>query len=294
MAQMLDPDHLRTLVAISETGSFTKAAEEVFKTQSAVSMQMKRLEEVVGKPLFERDGRMSKLTHDGLKLVEYGRRLLRLNEEAVSAFRAPGLSGRVRLGTPDDYVANLPEVLARFARLFPSVEITVMCEPTQELLKRCTDNEIDLAIITRVVEAPRAVPFRRERLLWVTSDRHRAHDEAIVPLALGRPQCGWRAAALQALDGVGRPHRIVFSSWNASVVGQAVLEGLAVSVLPEAALRPGMRVLSDVDGFPALPYTEIAMLRASPEPTPAIIKMERHIIDALDNIGAGSMAAAAE
>lgn len=292
MALLLDPDHLRTLVAIAESGSFTRAAEEVHKTQSAVSMQMKRLEEVMGRPLFEREGRLSKLTPDGLRLVEYGRRLLRLNEEAVSAFRAPGLSGHVRLGTPDDYMANLPELLARFARQHPRVEVTVMCEPTQELLKRIEHGDIDLAIITWVVQAARARVFRRERLLWVTSERHSLHEEPVVPLALGRPQCNWRGAALLALDTVGRRHRLVFTSWNATIVGQAVLEGLAISVLPESALRPGMRVLRPDDGFPELPFTEIATVTPGSTPTPVVRALESHIVSALDNMGAGLRTAA--
>lgn len=293
MPVLLDPDQLRTLVAIADAGSFTRAADEVHKTQSAVSMQMKRLEETLGRQLFEKDGRLSRLTPDGMRLVEYGRRLLRLNDEAVSTFRSVGLAGHVRFGTPDDYVANLPELLARFARQHPRVEVTVLCEPTQELLKRTETGDIDLAIITYVRTALRAQVFRRERLLWVTSDRHSAHEEPIVPLALGRPVCTWRGAAVLALDTVGRRHRIVFTSWNASIVGQAVLEGLAVSVLPESALRPGMRVLRAEDGFPDLPYAEIASVKPAGASNPVAQALERHIVTALDNIG-GQTAVAAE
>jgi DNA-binding transcriptional LysR family regulator len=285
MATLLDPDQLRTLVAIADSGSFTRAADEVHKTQSAVSMQMKRLEETLGRPLFERDGRLSRLTSDGQRLVEFGRRLIRLNEEAVASFRAPGLSGHVRLGTPDDYVANLPELLARFARKHPRVEVTVLCEPTSELLPRVERGEVDLSIITYVAQAPRARVFRRERLLWVGSDRHCVHEEPVVPLALGRPDCNWRNAALLALDEVGRPHRLVFTSWNASVVGQAVCEGLAVSVLPESAIRSGMRVLKPEDGFPDLPFTEIAIVKPGSRTSPVVDALERHIVGALDNIG---------
>lgn len=294
MPILLDPDQLRTLVAIAESGSFTRAADEVHKTQSAVSMQMKRLEETVGRQLFEKDGRLSRLTPDGLRLVEYGRRLLRLNDEAMSSFRTAGLAGHVRLGTPDDYVANLPELLARFARQHPRVEVTVMCEPTQELLKRIDNGDIDLAIITYVRQAYRARVFRRERLLWVTSDRHCAHEEPVVPLALGRPACTWRGAAVLALDTVGRRHRIVFTSWNASIVGQAVVEGLAVSVLPESALRPGMRVLRAEDGFPELPFAEIASVKPAGATNAVAEALERHIVSALDNIGGGQLPAAAE
>lgn len=287
MPILLDPDHMRTLVAIAESGSFTRAADEVHKAQSAVSMQMKRLEDQLGRPLFEREGRQSRLTADGMRLVEFARRLLRLNDEAVASFRAPGLSGHVRLGTPDDYMANFPQLLSRFARAHPSVEVTVMCEPTSELLKRLQQDDVDLAIITYVGQTQRARIFRRERLLWVTSDRHSVHEEPTVPLALGRPDCSWRATAILALDSIARRHRLVFTSWNAPIVGQAILEGFAVSVLPESALQPGMRVLTEADGFPELPPVEIALVRPAGAINPLAEALERYIVSALDNIGGG-------
>lgn len=285
MSILLDPDHMRTLVAIAQSGSFTRAADEVHKAQSAVSMQMKRLEDQLGRPLFERDGRQSRLTPDGQRLVEYARRLLRLNDEAVGSFRAPGLSGHVRLGTPDDYMANFPQLLSRFARSHPRVEVTVMCEPTSELLKRLSQSDVDLAVITYHGQTQRARIFRRERLLWVTSDRHAIHEEPTIPLALGRPDCSWRASAVLALDGIGRRHRLVFTSWNAPIVGQAVLEGFAVTVLPESALQPGMRVLTPEDGFPDLSPVEIAILNPPGASNPIADMLERHIVNALDNMG---------
>lgn len=288
MPVLLDPDHMRTLVAIAESGSFTRAADEVHKAQSAVSMQMKRLEDQLGRPLFERDGRQSRLTPDGMRLVEFARRLLRLNDEAVTSFRAPGLTGHVRLGTPDDYMANFPQLLSRFSRAHPRVEVTVMCEPTSELLKRLPQGDVDLAVITYHGQVQRARVFRRERLLWVSSDRHSVHEEPVVPLALGRPDCCWRASAILALDGIARRHRLVFTSWNAPIVGQAVLEGFAVTVLPESALQPGMRVLTPADGFPDLPPVEIALVKGSRSVDPLVEALERHIVGALDNIGSGA------
>src|SRR6266404_1619597 len=148
MAALLDVDQLRTFVAIVETGSFTRAAEAVHKTQSAVSMQMKRLEERLDRPVFARDGRASKLTEDGERLLAYARRIVRLNIEALAAFADSELSGRVRLGVPDDYADRyLPEIMARFARAYPGVELTVSCQETIALLERIKTNEIDLAII---------------------------------------------------------------------------------------------------------------------------------------------------
>src|SRR6201986_3733727 len=147
MTALIDIDQLRTFIAIAETGSFTKAADFVHKTQSAVSMQMKRLEERLDRPVFAREGRASKLTEDGERLLDYARRIVKLNIEALAAFSDAELSGRVRLGVPDDYADRyLPEIMARFARGYPGVELTVSCEPSVELVKHIDANELDLAI----------------------------------------------------------------------------------------------------------------------------------------------------
>ena len=166
MTALIDVDQLRTFIAIAETGSFTKAAEVVNKTQSAVSMQMKRLEERLERPIFARDGRASKLTEDGQRLLDYARRIVKLNVETLAAFSDAELSGRVRLGVPDDYADRyLPEIMARFSRAYPGVELTVICEPTVDLLERIDANEIDLAIVTNCETKRASETFRRERLL---------------------------------------------------------------------------------------------------------------------------------
>ncbi len=210
MTALIDIDQLRTFIAIAETGSFTKAAEVVHKTQSAVSMQMKRLEERLDKPIFARDGRASKLTDDGERLLDYARRIVKLNLEALAAFSGPELSGRVRLGVPDDYADRyLPEIMARFSRAYPGVELTVLCEPSVDLLKRIDANDLDLAIITTTESQRTAEPFRQERLLWVTSVRHATHTENPLPLALGKQSCSWRRTALECLEKLGRQHRVI-------------------------------------------------------------------------------------
>ena len=128
MIPNLDVDHLKTFLAIAETGNFTKAADEVNKTQSAVSMQMKRLEEMLGRTLFEREGRGSKLSEDGARFIDHARRMVDLNDELVSAYTKPDLKGTVRFGTSDDYTDFfLPEVLGKFARSHPLVTVEVEC-----------------------------------------------------------------------------------------------------------------------------------------------------------------------
>jgi len=292
MTAMLDVDQLRTFIAISETGSFTKAAEVVNKTQSAVSMQMKRLEERLERPIFSRDGRASKLTEDGQRLLDYARRIVKLNVETLAAFSDAELSGRVRMGVPDDYADRyLPEIMARFSRGYPAVELSVICEPSVGLLERIDANEIDLAIVTNCESKRASETFRRERLLWVTSNRHSTHLEERMPLALGRPSCTWRRIAIERLEAIGRPFRVLYSSSSAGAVAAAVLAGLAVSVLPESGLRPGMRVLSSSDGFPDLPSCRIGLVRNAHESSALADALAEHIISSLDNLSDAAQAA---
>jgi DNA-binding transcriptional LysR family regulator len=286
MPSPLDLDQLQTFVAISDTGSFTRAADEVFKTQSAVSMQMRRLEEKIGRPLFEKEGRMNRLTDDGERLLAYARRMLRLNGEAVAAFDDSKLAGHLRIGMPDDYADRfLPEIMARFIRSNPRVELSVICEPTVNLLEQVNRGGIDLALVTHVPEHGYAEIVRREPLLWVTSANHQAHEEPVLPLAFGRPTCVWRHKALEALSPTKREYRVLFTSWSATVISASILSGLAVSVLAECSLRPGMRVLTEADGFPKLPEVEIGLIRARGRQSPIVDAMAQHVIDSLDNLG---------
>jgi len=256
MTAMLDVDQLRTFIAISETGSFTKAAEVVNKTQSAVSMQMKRLEERLERPIFSRDGRASKLTEDGQRLLDYARRIVKLNVETLAAFSDAELSGRVRMGVPDDYADRyLPEIMARFSHSYPAVELSVICEPSVDLLERIDGNEIDLAIITNCESKRASETFRRERLLWVTSNRHSTHLEERMPLALGRPSCTWRRIAIERLEAIG------------------------------------MRVLSSSDGFPDLPSCRIGLVRNAHESSALADALAEHIISSLDNLSDAAQAA---
>jgi DNA-binding transcriptional LysR family regulator len=292
MNALLDVDQLRTFLAIVETGSFTRAAEIVHKTQSAVSMQMKRLEERLERPIFVRDGRASKLTEEGERLLDYARRIVKLNVEALAAFSDAALTGRVRLGVPDDYADRyLPEIMARFSRAYPGVELSVMCEPSIELIGRIEANELDLAIVTDCESNRPIESFRRERLLWVTSNRHTTHREEPLPLALGRPSCKWREVAIEGLELIGRPYRVLYSSGNAGAVAAAVLAGLAISVFPESGLRPGMRVLGASDGFPELPSCRIGLLRNPHQHSALADALSGHIISSLDNLSAAADAA---
>ena len=285
MASPLDLDQLQTFVAIADIGSFTRAAEEVHRTQSAVSMQMRRLEERIGKPLFAKDGRTNRLTEEGDRLLAYARRMIRLNRETLAAFDDSSLEGQVRIGTPDDYADRfLPEIMGRFARSNPRVELSVVCEPTSNLADLIRRGQIDLALVTQCEDVRPTEIVRNEPLLWVTSASHQIHEEEVLPMAFGRPTCQWRRSATDMLAQMNREHRILFTSWSATVVIAAVLSGVAVSVLPECALRPGMRVLGEADGFAPLPECRIGILRGHSGPAAIVDALARHIAESLDNI----------
>lgn len=285
MAAPLDIDQLQTFIAIVDSGSFTKAADKVYKTQSAVSMQMRRLEERIGKQLFIKDGRGNRLTVEGEKLLNYARRIIRLNNEAIAAFDDNRLEGTLRIGTPDDYADRyMPEIIGRFAKTHPNVELYIVCEPSVDLAERMHKGELDIALVTHNPRERISDVVRTEPLCWVSSANHPIRDDAPVPLAVGRRDCQWRQLACSALDAVGREYQVLFTSWSCTVVASAVLAGMAVSVMPESALRTGMKVLSQADGFPALPPVQIGIMKRPGVSLSLMNAITAHITACLDNI----------
>lgn len=284
MIPNLDVDQLKTFLAIADLGNFTRAAEEVNKTQSAVSMQMKRLEEVIGRPLFARDGRSSRFTSDGERLIEYARRIVALSNETVSAFTQPEINGTVRFGTPDDYAdVFLPEVLARFARTHPQVTVDVECFSSSILAERTQHGEIDLAIISCGAQDIYGEVLRKEELVWVTSTRHNLHLRDEVPLAVAHVTCSWRKMVTATLDDIGRKYRVAYSSPNSATLNAAVLQGLAVAALPAFCIKPGMRTLTPADGFPPLKTFAISLLMKPGKTSAAAAALAVHVKDALSN-----------
>ncbi len=275
----LDPDLLRSFVLIAEGGSFTRAAQVVGRTQSAVSMQIRRLEETLGKPLLHRGARGVEPTPHGAWLLERARRLLAMHDEIVASFRSPEVAGSVRLGTPDDYALRwLPGILAGFADSHPAVEVEVVCAPSNELAERLGRGELDLTLLSGGNE-PAGMSGRtlwRGTLLWIGSARHATHRRAPLPLALAQPRCVWRRAATAALDQAGIAWRMAYVSTSQAGTLAPALAGLAVTVGMPGPLPPGLRPLGAAEGLPALPEFTIALL-AGPERTPVAEALERHI-----------------
>ena len=262
---LLDTDTLRTFVAIAENGSFTRAAHQVFRTPSALSMQIKRLEETLGQSLFIREARRVSLTPEGEVLLGYGRRLLKLNEEAVGRFLAPSLEGSVRLGTPDDVGTRvLPQVLTRFARSHPAVQVNVNAGRSIDLLKRLDDGELDLALVTlghSDLSAKRGEVVHTEPLVWAGRDGGVAVQRSPLPLSLANHGCAWREMALGALDKAEISYRVAYNSEHCAGQEAAMLADLAVAPFPASLVQPPLRVLSPESGLPALGDYQIALVR---------------------------------
>ncbi len=281
MLPNLDVDLLKTFAVLAETGNFTRTAEEVGRTQSAVSMQVKRLEELVGKPLIARVGRTNSLTADGQMMLDYARRMIQLNDEAMTVFTKPEIAGHVRFGTPDDYADRvLPDILARFARTNPKVQVDVDCQTSRAMVEMVKAGDLDLAMITCECDIANAQAIRSERLLWVTSARHSVHRSETLPVALSHFGCAWRQMALDGLEAIGRPYRLAYSSSNSVAIASAVTAGLAVAAIPEICMRPGMRILTEADGFPPLGLFEIGLVRSS-KSSDAIDTLACHIAEAM-------------
>jgi DNA-binding transcriptional LysR family regulator len=287
--QALDPDLLRAFVLIAEGHSFTQAAALVGRTQSAISMQVKRLEDVLGQAVLSRSkGGSVELTPHGQYLLSRARQILALNDEVLSTFREPQIAGTVRLGTPDDYAfAYLPPILKRFAETHPAVQVDVLCSPSGELMRRLKADEIDLTLISdghQPTEWP-TVQLWRGPLVWVTSTRYAPHRQDPLPLALADREpflargqdCEWAGAAVRALEKAGRRYRIAYTSASQIGTHAPVLAGLAVTVSTLSWLPEGLRPMRPEEGLPQLPEFGIMMLKAKRPHQPVTDALATHI-----------------
>ncbi|OKH86942.1 LysR substrate-binding domain-containing protein [Thalassospira sp. TSL5-1] len=249
----LDLDLARTFVAICESGNFSRAAAQVHRSASAISLQVKKLEEMVGRELFYRETRKVRLTPDGEVLLGYARRLLKLNDEAFSKFLHPQFSGRVRLGAPNDNgIVAMPEILHRFATTHPHVEVDVYLGPTLNLRRRISEGELDIAIFSYNPELDPQPPIHAEPLVWLAARNGTAQEKRPLPMALAEPGCYWRAMALKALDDAGLNYRIAYTSEFCQAQIAAVRADLAIAPLPISVISPDLVHLGSAHGLPDL------------------------------------------
>jgi len=277
-----DIDLLRSFVAVVDAGSFTKAASNVHRSQAAVSMQIKRLEAMLGTTLFARNTRSLALTRPGNTLLEYARRSLALQEEAWSAIVRPEVSGRVVLGAPDDYVSSLlSPVLRRFATLYPRVEIEIVCAQSTALAPMLADNKIDLAFVTRDRKL-RGEFVRSEPMVWVGASVD-TPVLAVSPLPVGlyEPGCLARQHTLVALDAARIRYRAAFSSASLMGLVATVDAGLSVIALTRCSVPSRLAILGEAQGLPKIAPLDIVVARSAKSDRPTCDYLAQQMVQDL-------------
>jgi DNA-binding transcriptional LysR family regulator len=258
-------DWLRAFVAVVDAGSLSAAAPLVHRSQSAVSMQLKKLEAALGRAVLLRGPRHLQMTPAGVELLAYARRMLDLQSETQTALFGPQLAGRVRLGVPDDYASRyLTPVLRSFASRHLGVEIELTCEQSTALIPRVARGELDLALVSR--DRPQRGRFLfAEPLVWVGDTQFEAWRKDPLPIAVYEAGSLARIATLSALAAVRRAYRIVYHS--SSLAGQlaAVESGLAVAVLTRCSVPAGLQILQNLPvefALPPLGAMDVAIVRS--------------------------------
>ena len=279
----LDLDLLRTFVTVAETSSMTSAGERLRRSQSAISLQIKRLEDGLNLRLFERSPRAVRLTAAGERLLSHARSILSMNDHIVDDLAEPALAGMVRLGTPEDFATtHLPTVLSKFAESHPRVSLEVSCDLTLNLLDRFAGGEFDLVLVKREVSGGEAgVRVWREPLVWAASPRFDPAGPGPLQLVVSPSPCVYRARAVDALEQAGRPWRIAYTCGSLAGSQAAVRAGLGVTVLPRDMVPGDLAAIDDPHELPDLHDSEIALLAAKSLAVPAQ-RLRDHIVRALE------------
>ena len=276
---MMDIGLLRSFVSVVDAGGFTRAGERVHRTQSTVSQQIKRLEDMVGRPLLERSGKQATLTEEGERLISYARRILALEQEARDVVARPVVDGVVRLGIPEDFAAyRLPELLYDFKRARPTLRLDVRCGLSETLQRALDAGELDLALLKREAGQPGAIASWPERLQWVTSREHPVDfNQDPVPLAVAEQGCLYRNQLIHALDAAGRAWHVAYTSPNLHGIQAAVSAGLGVSILSDMGILPEHRIIA-TQGFRPIIKTELALIAAD-NASPAVRRLADLLVD---------------
>ena len=258
----LDSDLMRAFLAVADTGSVTAAADRVGRTQSAVSMQIRKLEESLGQPLFNRLPRGVVLTPRGAQLLPYARRVTSLLEEAATALREKPLAGPVRIGIPDEYAETiLPRALAAFSERHPGVEVTVRCDFTAPQQAALEEDQLDLAVIYDSSHTSGDEVLCVDPTVWVTSVVHAQHLQQPVPVGVYFRSDWCRDFALRSLDQQSIPWRAAFECDTSASLRVAARTGLAISPLSRSTIPPGCRELTNLDGFPIVDRARVVLKR---------------------------------
>ncbi|MDB5768175.1 MAG: bacterial regulatory helix-turn-helix, lysR family protein [Collimonas fungivorans] len=275
-----DPTLLRAFVAVKETGGFTRAAQRLHLTQSAISHQIRRLEEQTGRPLLHRTTRKLTLTEDGEDFLRYAEQILHTLDAMARRFRPSPVSGVVRFGVPENFMGErLPPLLCQFARAFPAVRLEVHVSMNLDLPAMIAADELDLAVVISVPRSESGTVLRRTRLAWVAAENFEMVPGASLPLAFFPAPCIYRQAGVVELDRTALEWHVVFTSPSQQGLRAAVLGGLAVTVLTRDDLEPGMKIVDGQYGLPPLPSADFSLIWSGSGKTQAACEFGQLILE---------------
>ncbi len=274
MLPPLDSDLMRSFLAVVETGSLTSAGNQLGRTQSAMSMQIRRLEDSLGQSVFVREPRGVRLTERGKQLLPYAQRVVGLLDEAAVALREKPLSGPVRVGVPDEYIQGiLPAVLAAFSQRHPDTQVTLRCDFSAPQLAALNADLIDLAVIYEGYSADEVEVLAVDPTVWVTSIGHAQHLQRPLPISIYFSSDWCRDYALHSLDQIGIPYFPAFECDTSGGMRSAVANGIAVAPLARSSIPPGCRELTTEDGFMGVDNARVVLRRNPAGSSPAIEAM---------------------
>lgn len=282
MARNFDIALIRTFTAVADQGSMTVAANMLHMTQGAVSQQVKRLEEMLGSTLFERDKRGLRLTDAGERLRGNARRLLMLNDDIWADMTERTVQGSVRLGVPYDLVgATLAPVLKSYADRYPQVEISLVCASSPELLEELEKGAIDLCVVEEPFGSSQGECLVVERLVWVGAKGGNAYRKMPLPISMVADTCAFRSSVFAALSSGGRRWRTVFENGNIEATTATVRTDLAVTAWLASTVPADLDILSIEEGLPELPVFAINLHLPKGNAMPPAQELARHIREGL-------------
>ncbi len=263
----LESDLLRSFLAVAKAGSVSGGAARLLRTQSAVSLQVQKLEEIVAQQLFDRHGRGVSLTTSGEQLLPIARRVVETLDQTVIAMRGPNDNGEIRLGMPEEYSDTwLPSILSRFSQEQPGARILLQCGSSVEFPSALAADELDIALHAPEDVAAHDIVVHREAAIWAGSAFHEVEQRRPLPVALFDQACWWRERCLDLLQKAEVDYEIVCTSESVAGVRAAISAGIAVGVLPQGAFTDRVRWLSDTT-LPQLGETALVLTRSAAAPT---------------------------
>lgn len=285
----LPTDLLRTFIAVVELGGHSKAGAVLGRSQPAISLQIQRLEDLVRAPLLAQVGRTITPTPAGEALLSYAREMVRINDEAVSYFHRSDMVGVLRIGLPTDYaVTFLQNTLTAFIHDHPEVELEILCDLSRELHQHLRAENLDIIVATMpTARMPYLSRAWVEQPIWAASEAFVPNPSRPVPLGAHLEGCDYRSRMIEALDGIERRWRMVYTGPGISGLQNAVMNGLCVTALTQATLLPGMRHLTEDEGFPRLEPLRVGLFYKHPRLSAAGLQLVSNLVAGLESVGSG-------